>query len=1278
MNRSGRRVAVAVLGMLAVASAALWIAPAVLVHTSLRDRPLVGAFAGIDGTIESGAASWGWFDGIEYRDVVLRDRAGRAAVMVPRLAIDRGLVRLALDPASLGAVRLADMEAIVEVRGDGSSLEDILAPWLATVGRPVAMDLEIVGATIELVDTVRRDAWRLSEVIGAGTLLPDGSLAGWTAAGRLRHSDGPRGEPPSGPPPATPASTGARLDRSTLPAAAAAVLVREGGWSVSSPAAAADGSRTVTIATHRLPLGGSSVIATRFGLANLVDGIADLRIDVTDDAAGRHVSGDATLEQFAVCAASDLTERFAVERVTMPFDVSLRGDGVAVRRFAASSPAFQAEASGMLRLPGDDLRDWVEHLAGDDFSASVDVDLAAAARALPGGLAVRPDVRVTGGSLRLAAAARPDGGERVIEVRATVRDLAAVQAAVAEAPAGGDAPAVAERQLAWPEPFAAWLRGRRSAGRDSRLVVEEARIVSQAIEVSASGTPAAFGVQWTADVGGLVDGLAGVLDLGPATGRGRSRGRIDVTADPVAGGQTATVAASLTDIDLVLPGRPTWRDTDLAIEAEAMGAFTTGAAAVEQARVLVAAGDDRLEASLAGGAVVDVAAVVGLAAAAVPAVRPAANATSVVVECSLRGELASWHPRLAVVWPALAAAGLELSGRITASTSVAPQGDGWQWQRAGAEVEKFVARWQGREIAEPRVVVTSAGRIDAASGRVDLSAAEILSTSLSLRTGGGSWLPPRPSDGGVIDRLRGRMQWQADVGRVERWFVPGDVATRWPVTGRGWGTVEIVDTQAGLNVLVEATGSQLALAAGGSPPRSLWAEPRLVGVVEVTRPRAAGGGLVDRIVVDRLAVESSTLAVAARGRVDDWATRRMLELDGTVTYDWQQVMRLMTPWVGDRVRLAGAVGRPFALRGPLGVDARPGVAASPAASSPQATLPLPDDWLAATRGTDPQPQVTATVVRASGSVVDDRLRSFAIDTSAAWTTAEIEGLPVAAGEVAVRLLEGQLALGPLDLSVSGGRIRGAPWLRLVPAPGELIIPPGRVVERVPLAGGLGSRFANCLSPVLGHSTTISGAVTADLAGARLPLGDAFGGELAGQVLFEGVEVAPAPAVQPLANLIVKLQSVVDPRFAFGDKAVLMRVRPEPVRVRLAGRRLAHEGLVMDTGQLVVTSQGSVGEDGSLDMRLEVSLRGDLVGRTPVLGQLFRTPLVVPLKGTVQKPQFDAAALDAILGRIVENTAEAVIKDGIGRGLEAVFGQPPPAAPDPAAPASTPLALPPQR
>ena len=198
-----------------------------------------------------------------------------------------------------------------------------------------------------------------------------------------------------------------------------------------------------------------------------------------------------------------------------------------------------------------------------------------------------------------------------------------------------------------------------------------------------------------------------------------------------------------------------------------------------------------------------------------------------------------------------------------------------------------------------------------------------------------------------------------------------------------------------------------------------------------------------------------------------------------------------------------------------------------------------------------------------------------------------------------------------------------------------------------------------------------------MAGARLPLADPFTGELAARVIFDELEVTPAGATQPLVNLLAKLQAVVDPRFAFGDKLVLLRVRPDPVTIRLAEGRLWHEGLVMDSGQLVVRSRGSVATDGTLAMVVEVALRGDIAGQTPVVAQLLRTPLAIPLKGTVHRPQFDARAIDVLLGRIVENTAQAVIQDGVVRGiesLETIFGNPP-AVPPQANPASPPLTFP---
>lgn len=1244
-ERPRRRWAVFSLAALAVMGACVWMAPTILVLTALRDRPLEAAFAGIDGRISSRAADWRWLGGLEYRDIVLHDRQGRAAVIVPRLVIERGLVSLALDPGDLGTVRLLGAEAVIEVRPGGSSLEDILAPWLATLaaagpGPRISCELELVDAAVELIDTSRGAAWRLSDLLGAGTVRPDGSLAGWTVAGRLRQSAATRDTDRGGVDTAATAAAGPRLDRTTIAAGAAAVLARDGGWSIASPLPAADAApRTMTLTAHRLPLGVSSVLATRFAGTHVLDGLADVRLDLSLDAAGPRLAGTFSGSRLAVCDAGTLAELATLERLDAPLDVSVESGRLVVRSFTMASPSFRGEASGRIRLPTGDLWQWAEGLVAEDFAVAVDCDLAAAAAAIPGGLTIRRDVRVTDGRLQLTAASRADGGDRVLEVRATSTDLAAVQRVAAADPGA----AAEERPLRWTTPFSAWIRGRRGAAAGERLRIEDARFTSAAAEISATGSAGTAAVQWTLDLDKFIAEAAEVLDLAGTRLAGSSRGRIDVAT--TAAGTTVKATASISEFAYVVPGSPPWEDEEIVLEVDGTGVLSQGAAVVQQARAVMSAGADAVSATLTGGVVVDVSTLLGsdAAATAAPWLRPAPGGTDIAADCSVKGDLGRWHARLAGLVPAAAVPGVELGGRIDLSAAVAARGDAWQITRAGGEIETFTVRMAGRDIAEPRIMLTAAGMVHPARGQLDLSSAEALSATLSLRTGGLSWMPATreatSAGDAILERLRGKLQWQADVGRIERWLVPAETATRWPAAGRAWGTLELLDAQAGVNLLIEASGSQLSLSTGGEraagqPPRPLWNEPRASCILEVTRPFGAAGEFADRIDIERLAVESSTVAVAARGAVGDWSTRRLVALDGNVSYDWQQLSRLLTPWTGGRLAVAGSGGRPFTFRGPLGrlPDAP---AAEEAAAGRLASAAAARDGLA------------------------DQLRGFSVDTSAAWTAAEFDGLPVAAGEMTVRLFEGQLAFGPFDLAAAGGRIRGAPWIRLSPAPAELVLPPGRCLERVTLSGAQCGRWTTMLSPILGQSTQTEGVVSVDLAGGRLPLADPFAGELAGQVIFDRFEVTPGPGVQPLANLIAKLQTVIDPRFAFGDKVVLLRVRPDPIRIRLTGRRLWHEGLVMDAGQLAVRSAGSVAASGELDMVVEVAFRGDIAGSTPVVSRLLRTPLAIPLKGTMQRPQFDARAIDMVLGRIVENTAEAVITDGIGRGLEAIFSPPPP-------------------
>jgi len=1260
-GRRPRRFAVFSLAALAVLGAAAWMAPTVAVLTSLRHRPLEVALEGISGGVSCGSARWTWLGPVSFHDVVVHDAAGRPVAFVPDLVIDRGLVGLALSPRDLGTIRLVGPEVVVEVRAGASSLEDLLGPWLAKDGSaaPPACTVEVIDGVLEVVDAPRGDAWRVGGLFAAVTLDAAGTAVDWTVGGRLQHAGRPvtSAAPTPTTLPPTPASR--RIERATVAAGTAAALARDGGFSLTAAANAADEPRRVTVAAHRLPLGASSVAATRYGAGHVADGLAEVRLDVAIGPDGSRISGSLAAEGLAVCAADTLAERLTIDSLEVPVELSVRDGSVTVTKLAAISKLFRAEASGRIRLPDGATWDWLDALAADDFAVAADVDLAAVARSLAGGLTVRDDVRVTDGHLEVAAAARADGDERVLGVRAAARDLAAEQKLV-DAATG----TATERPLRWTEPFAAWLKARRSP--TGGLRVDEARLTSGALEVTAAGSATSAEAQWSLDIDAFVAEAAEVIDLAGIGLAGTSRGRITLTRPAATGPSHLTLAADLEAFELAVPGRPIWRDEAVVIEAEVAGSVAAGTAIVESVRAVMTGGDDRFSATLTGGAVVDLAGLVR----GKPTVRPAKVGTATATDLELTGDLGRWHARLAPLLPAGAADCLELAGRVKAAVAAVARGDAWEITRATAEVERLAVNAGGRRITEPRLIASAAGVVRPAAGRIDLASAEVLTATVSLRTAGLAWRPPPPdSAAGWRDRLRGTVQWQADAGRLERWLVDPETSGRWPVTGRAWGTVALVDGLDGLDVVLEATGNQLALTesvAAPAPPRPVWSEPQASLVVEVAVPRTADGVLT----IAKLAVESSTLAVQARGTVG--GSPRSIELDGTTAYDWQQVSRLMAPWTGGAVQFAGAGGRPFALRGRLA-----DVAASPALPpvGDAAALPLPADWVTASQAGAEARRVTVPVSSTPPSVSAAAvLRSLAVDTSFAWQAGEVAGFRIEPGEIPVRLLEGQLAFGPFDVGVAGGRVRGAPWVGLAAEPRELVVPAARVVDRVAVDGPPARRLVSWLSPLVGHAAHATGMVSVDLTGARLPLADPFGGLADGQVVFEALEVTPGPALMPLAAVVAKLQALIDPRLAFGDKPVLMRVRPEPVRVRLVERRLWHEGLVLDAGQMTVKSGGSVGADGTLAMVVEVALRAEVAGQTPVVAQLLRTPLVIPLKGTVERPQFDARAIDTMLAKIVENTAQAVIGDGIVRGLDALLGGQPPAA---SPPAPAPLVVPPR-
>ncbi len=124
-----RRVKVFV-ALFAVLLLAVWFAPSIVAKTGLRNRFARQAAADLNGTLDIGGASLGWFSPVELRDVTLTDSQGRVVARIPKVTSSKSLLALIRDRSTLGEFILDRPAVEVIFEGKTSNLEDVLRKYI--------------------------------------------------------------------------------------------------------------------------------------------------------------------------------------------------------------------------------------------------------------------------------------------------------------------------------------------------------------------------------------------------------------------------------------------------------------------------------------------------------------------------------------------------------------------------------------------------------------------------------------------------------------------------------------------------------------------------------------------------------------------------------------------------------------------------------------------------------------------------------------------------------------------------------------------------------------------------------------------------------------------------------------------------------------------------------------------------------------------------------------------------------------------------------------------
>jgi hypothetical protein len=332
-----------------------------------------------------------------------------------------------------------------------------------------------------------------------------------------------------------------------------------------------------------------------------------------------------------------------------------------------------------------------------------------------------------------------------------------------------------------------------------------------------------------------------------------------------------------------------------------------------------------------------------------------------------------------------------------------------------------------------------------------------------------------------------------------------------------------------------------------------------------------------------------------------------VDIKGTIQYDWQELAPLWRPYLGSSVQIAGKQVRKFALHG-----------------------------------------------RLSGSPIDtNSWRQMAGEAAVGWTAVNLHGFQIGQGEIAARLVDGQLRTNPIDVQVSDGRITFSPVVQVVPGPMELYIPRGPLLTNIHLSPEMCKRGLKFVAPIVAETTVAEGRFTVTMDGGRIPLADPQAGDVAGHMAIRA-QVKPGPVAEEFLVLVNELLSVVQ-RGNFqklDDQAgALMSIDTTDVEFRMVNRRVYHRNLKFTVGTLPITTHGSVGMDESLSMVAEVPLRANLFGRDLSLGTLEGQSIQIPIGGTLKKPKIDHGVLRQLTGQLLQNMTRGVLLDEVNKQLE---------------------------
>ena len=536
---------------LALLAVLVWCLPPIVANSPLLGWAADKASADMNGSVSIHAASLGWFSPVAISGLEVKNAEGKTIILIPSFSSERSLVDMLRDQKNLGRFVMRSPKISLELRDDGSNIEDLLAAYLAPkettlpdegeTSTDIGFSLQIKDAAITISDVPSGRDWQVDNL----------SL-------EIDMSQGM-----SGP-------IAAKLT-AALPDAK-----RPGSLDAEARIEGASGEAALNVSN--LPLVMFRAAAARFAPGTTLAGLFSSKMSASWGGGGNRINADMNLESLLLTAPALETDRVALERLHAAGEATWTAEQVEIANTSLDCDVGSVRFSGVVPLGGEGVS--LESLARRRQQLDGRIDLARLARLLPGTLHLRQGMRIDSGQVEISAAASPSDRGTVWSGQFKMDNLTAEN--------GG-------RRIAWQQPVLAILQAHDAP---AGPMIDSLRCESDFLKLHAAGSVDRLSASLSFSLNRLAEQLGQFVDLSGMQFAGEGSGSLNWTRTPE---QAFTAGAELqiSNFQLSTVGKPSWIEPTVALAVSAGGQTDLGEKTrIDAATLALKTATDQINANL--------------------------------------------------------------------------------------------------------------------------------------------------------------------------------------------------------------------------------------------------------------------------------------------------------------------------------------------------------------------------------------------------------------------------------------------------------------------------------------------------------------------------------------------------------------------------------------------------------------------------------------------------------------------------------------------------------